>query len=54
VNITFSTKAMLLNRARERLVAVAKKVDLVLRQCYSWNGKYGVICPASALLRQIG
>ena len=39
----FSTRAKLLNRARERLVAMAKRVDLVLRQCYSWNGKYGVI-----------
>ena len=42
-NIMFPTDAKLLNRARERLVALAKKVGLDLRQSYVRVGKFALI-----------
>ncbi len=42
-NIMFPTDAKLLNRARERLVALAKKSGLDLRQSYVRVGKFALI-----------
>ena len=42
-NIMFPTDAKLLHRARERLVALAKKVGLDLRQSYARVGKFALI-----------
>jgi IS5 family transposase len=42
-NIMFPTDAKLLNRARERLVALAKKTGLDLRQSYTRVGKFALI-----------
>ena len=42
-NIMFPTDAKLLNRARERLVALAKKAGLDLRQSYTRVGKFALI-----------
>jgi IS5 family transposase len=42
-NIMFPTDAKLLNRARERLVALAKKTGLDLRQSYVRVGKFALI-----------
>jgi hypothetical protein len=42
-NITFSTDAKLLNRARERLVTLAKKLGVELRQSYTRVGKFALI-----------
>ena len=42
-NIMFPTDAKLLNRARERLVALAKKAGLDLRQSYVRVGKFALI-----------
>jgi transposase, IS5 family len=42
-NIMFPTDAKLLNRARERLVALAKKVGLDLRQSYVRVGKFALM-----------
>jgi len=42
-NIMFPTGAKLLNRARERLVALAKKAGLDLRQSYARVGKFALI-----------
>ena len=42
-NIMFPTDAKLLHRARERLVALAQKVGLDLRQSYTRVGKFALI-----------
>ena len=42
-NVMFPTDAKLLNRAREKLVALARKVGLVLRQSYRRVGKFAPI-----------
>jgi transposase, IS5 family len=42
-NITFPTDAKLLNRAREKLVKLAKKLGVELRQSYSRVGKFALI-----------
>jgi IS5 family transposase len=42
-NITFPTDAKLLNRAREKLVKLAKKLDVGLRQSYTRVGKFALI-----------
>src|SRR6478736_8656285 len=42
-NVTFPTDAKLLNRAREKLVALARKVGLDLRQSYARVGKFALI-----------
>jgi transposase, IS5 family len=42
-NITFPTDAKLLNRAREKLVKLAKKLGVDLRQSYTRVGKYALI-----------
>lgn len=42
-NIMFPTDAKLLNRARERLVALARKAGLELRQSYARAGKFALI-----------
>src|SRR6478735_2967864 len=42
-NIAFPTDAKLLHRAREKLVALAKKVGLDLRQSYVRVGKFALI-----------
>jgi IS5 family transposase len=42
-NITFPTDAKLLNRAREKLVKLAKKLDVGLRQSYRRVGKFALI-----------
>jgi len=42
-NVTFPTDAKLLNRAREKLVKLAKKADVGLRQSYTRVGKLALI-----------
>jgi len=42
-NIMFPTDAKLLNRARERLVTLARKARLDLRQSYTRVGKFALI-----------
>jgi IS5 family transposase len=42
-NITFPTDAKLLNRAREKLVRLAKKLGVGLRQSYTRVGKFALI-----------
>jgi transposase, IS5 family len=42
-NVMFPTDAKLLNRAREKLVSLAKKVGIDLRQSYVWVGKAALI-----------
>jgi IS5 family transposase len=42
-NVMFPTDAKLLNRAREKLVGLAKKVGLDLRQSYTRVGKFALI-----------
>ena len=42
-NVTFPTDAKLLNRARERLVRLAKKMGVTLRQSYARVGKLALI-----------
>jgi transposase, IS5 family len=42
-NITFPTDAKLLNRAREKLVKLAKKLGVELRQSYARVGKFALI-----------
>jgi len=42
-NITFPTDAKLLNRAREKLVKLAKKLGVELRQSYTRLGKFTLI-----------
>jgi len=42
-NVTFPTDAKLLNRAREKLVRLAKTSGLVLRQSYARIGKFALI-----------
>ena len=42
-NVMFPTDAKLLNRAREKLVALARKVGLDLRQSYTRVGKFALI-----------
>ena len=42
-NITFPTDAKLLNRAREKLVKLAKKLAVELRQSYTRVGKFALI-----------
>ncbi len=42
-NITFPTDAKLCHRARERLVKIAQKHDIKLRQTYKRVGKYALI-----------
>jgi transposase, IS5 family len=42
-NVMFPTDAKLLNRARERLVALAKKTGIDLRQSYTRVGKFALI-----------
>lgn len=42
-NVMFPTDAKLLNRAREKLVALTKKVGLDLRQSYTRVGKFALI-----------
>jgi transposase, IS5 family len=42
-NITFPTDAKLLNRAREKLVKLAKKLGVELRQSYTRIGKFALI-----------
>ena len=42
-NVMFPTDAKLLNRAREKLVTLAKKVGLDLRQSYTRVGKFALI-----------
>ncbi len=42
-NITFPTDAKLLNRAREKLVKLAKKLGVGLRQSYTRVGKFALI-----------
>jgi len=42
-NITFPTDAKLLNRAREKLVKLAKKLGVELRQSYARLGKFTLI-----------
>jgi IS5 family transposase len=42
-NITFPTDAKLLNRAREKLVKLAKKLGVDLRQSYTRVGKFALI-----------
>ncbi len=42
-NITFPTDAKLLNRAREKLVKLAKKLGVDLRQSYTRVGKFELI-----------
>jgi IS5 family transposase len=42
-NVMFPTDAKLLNRARERLVALAKKTGIDLRQSYRRVGKFALI-----------
>jgi len=42
-NITFPTDAKLLNRAREKLVKLAKKLGVELRQSYMRVGKFALI-----------
>jgi IS5 family transposase len=42
-NITFPTDAKLLNRAREKLVKLAKKLSVDLRQSYTRVGKFALI-----------
>jgi IS5 family transposase len=42
-NITFPTDAKLMNRARERLVRLARKHGVVLRQSYARVGKFALI-----------
>ena len=42
-NITFPTDAKLMNRAREKLVKLAKKLDVKLRQSYVRVGKFELI-----------
>ncbi len=42
-NITFPTDAKLLNRAREKLVKLAKKLGVALRQSYTQVGKFALI-----------
>jgi len=42
-NIMFPTDAKLLNRARERLVTLARKAGLDLRQSYTRVGKFALI-----------
>ncbi len=42
-NITFPTDAKLCHKARERLVKMAKKHDIKLRQTYKRVGKYALI-----------
>ena len=42
-NITFPTDAKLLNRAREKLVKLAKKLNVELRQSYRRVGKFALI-----------
>ncbi len=42
-NITFPTDAKLLNRAREKLVKLAKRLGVGLRQSYTRVGKFELI-----------
>src|SRR5947207_61466 len=42
-NITFPTDAKLLNRAREKLVTLAKQLGVELRQSYTRVGKFALI-----------
>src|SRR5471032_922637 len=42
-NVTFPTDAKLLNRAREKLVKLAKKCGVELRQSYTRVGKFALI-----------
>src|SRR5712671_1325140 len=42
-NITFPTDAKLMNRAREKLVKLAKKLGVELRQSYTRVGKFALI-----------
>src|ERR1700704_1287578 len=42
-NVTFPTDARLLNRAREKLVKLAKKLGVELRQSYARVGKFALI-----------
>src|ERR1700716_2299798 len=42
-NITFPTDAKLMNRAREKLVKLAKKLGVELRQSYARVGKFALI-----------
>src|ERR1700704_2594335 len=42
-NVTFPTNAKLLNRAREKLVKLAKKLGVELRQSYRRVGKFALI-----------
>lgn len=42
-NVTFPTDAKLMNRAREKLVTLAKRSGLVLRQSYARVGKFALI-----------
>src|SRR6202011_2000083 len=42
-NITFPTDAKLMNRAREKLVKLAKKLGVGLRQSYARVGKFALI-----------
>ncbi|MGH9695498.1 MAG: IS5 family transposase [Bryobacteraceae bacterium] len=44
-NITFPTDAKLLNRAREKLVKLAKQLGVELRQSYTRVGKFALIQP---------
>jgi IS5 family transposase len=39
-NVTFPTDAKLLNRAREKLVKLAKRLGVELRQSYTRAGKF--------------
>src|SRR5580693_5068414 len=42
-NVTFPTDAKLLNRAREKLVTLAKRLGVELRQSYTRVGKFALI-----------
>jgi IS5 family transposase len=42
-NVTFPTVAKLLNRAREKLVRLAKRHGMALRQSYARVGKLALI-----------
>jgi hypothetical protein len=42
-NVTFPTDAKLLNRAREKLVRLAQRHGVVLRQSYARVGKFALI-----------
>jgi IS5 family transposase len=42
-NVTFPTDAKLVNRAREKLVTLAKKLGVELRQSYARVGKFALV-----------